>query len=229
MPGSAIAIWSGSSDCSANASPAASTAVAHRPVATSAGTSASARSERARRLVGAGNGASTASASRGRPAYVSTIASLRSSSSLPAGSLMRAHASRATSSASSARNNPHIRLRARISTMWTRSGSPSAADGRSRGQHLFGLDGRADLVQRLTEEQADLGRHAVAKRRSRQPFDGDEVMSVAGQTGRADEEVWRRRSPTPRGGRSPIGWRPRAGGHRCDRCGRRARAAGGAG
>ena len=36
-------------------------------------------------------------------------------------------------------------------------------DRRSRGQHLLRLDVRPDLVQRLTEQQADLRRHAIVE------------------------------------------------------------------
>ena len=63
-------------------------------------------------------------------------------------------------------------------------------DRHSCGQDFLRLDRRPDLVQRFAEEQADLRRHAVAKRRTRQPLDGGEIVSIAGQAGRADEQVW---------------------------------------
>jgi hypothetical protein len=126
--GVGIAICSGSSRCSANAWSAPAAAVSHRPIATSAGSSAWARRERARASVDSGAASSTRRISSGRPEYVSSMASLSASSS-PAGCARScSRIARLWARASSGNDRPHMRFRVCSSTIGTSKGSSSAAD-----------------------------------------------------------------------------------------------------
>ena len=55
-------------------------------------------------------------------------------------------------------------------------------------QHLVGFGERPELEQCLTDQQPDLGRHALSKRGPAEPLDLGEVLTVARQTGRPHEQ-----------------------------------------
>ena len=131
-PGWAIAVWSRRARCSAWARSAMAAAVAPWPVAMSAGTMAMARRTRPRGAGSADIAARLSIAGVGRPECTNVSASSVISSSRIAVSVAACSAARITSSASSARFSPHIRLRTRIAVSRTStSAAPSGAPERS--------------------------------------------------------------------------------------------------
>ena len=58
-----------------------------------------------------------------------------------------------------------------------------------RLQHPLGLVEVAELVERLAEQQPDLGRHAVERRGPAEPLDLREVVAVARQPGCLQEQI----------------------------------------
>ena len=57
-------------------------------------------------------------------------------------------------------------------------------------EHLVGIDERAELMERFTDQQPGLGCHAVEHSRRLQPFDLHESPGRTAPAGRPEQQPW---------------------------------------